>query len=264
MDLHLPRRRAWSLKQRASGRIPPWVDASRAGGRYLAAMTSVPGRPSGSTALQAATLALAIDTLAWPLLLLHGDAVLLHANRAATTLLRRGRPLQLAPHQQVQPTDEAQHSAFKAALLTVLEGAAPVRLHWAGDDGQPATSARLSALRPNPGQDPVLMLTLAPEAGLGADLTAYAAAHGLSATETRVLQRLALGESSARAAVVLGLRATTVRTHALNLRRKTGHASLGSLVHALARLAPIAPLAPLTSFAPIAPRTPGAPPSGFR
>ena len=63
------------------------------------------------------------------------------------------------------------------------------------------------------GQTPVLMLTLAPEAGLGADLTAYAAAPGLSVTETRVLQRLALGESSARAATALGLRAITVRHH---------------------------------------------------
>lgn len=207
-------------------------------------MSSAPGRISGSPALQAATLALAIDTLAWPLLLLHGDGVLLHANRAATTLLRRGRPLKLMPRQQVQPSDEAQHTAFKAALVTVLQGGAPVRLHWAGDEGQLAASARLSALRPDPGQAPVLMLTLAPEAGLGADLAAYAAAHGLSATETRVLQRLALGESSARAAAALGLRATTVRTHALSLRRKTGHASLGALVHALARLAPISPASP--------------------
>jgi len=212
-------------------------------------MSSAHGRTSSPPALQAATLALAIDTLAWPLLLLHGDGVLLHANRAATTLLRRGQPLTLAPQQQLLPTDEAQRGAFRAALAAVLEGAAPVRLHWAGDESRAATSARLSALRPDPGQAPVLMLTLAPEAGLGADLTAYAAAHGLSATETRVLQRLALGESSARAAAALGLRATTVRTHALSLRRKTGHTSLGALVHALARLAPIAPLAPLAPSA---------------
>lgn len=204
-------------------------------------MSSSPGRACGSPALQAATLALAIDTLAWPLLLLHGDGVLLHANRAAATLLRRGRPLSLVQDQQVQPTDESQRNAFRAALMAVLAGAAPVRLHWAGDDDRAPTSARLSALRPDPGQEAVLMLTLAPEAGLGADLSAYAAAHGLSPTETRVLQRLALGESSARAAAALGLRATTVRTHALSLRRKTGHASLGALVHALARLAPIAP-----------------------
>ena len=207
-------------------------------------MSSAPGRTSGSPALQAAALALAIDTLAWPLLLLHGDGVLLHANRAATALLRRGRPLKLMPRQQVQPTAEAQRNAFKAALSSVLQGAAPLRLHWAGDEGQLATSARLSALRPDAGQPPVLMLTLAPEAGLGTDLAAYAAAHGLSATETRVLQRLALGESSASAAAALGLRATTVRTHALSLRRKTGHASLGALVHALARLAPISPTSP--------------------
>lgn len=219
-------------------------------------MTAAPGRSCGSPALQAATLALAIDMLAWPLLLLHGDGVLLHANRAATTLLRRGRPLKLVPRQRVQPSDEAHHAAFIAALGAVLKGAAPVGLHWAGDEGQPATSARLSALRPDPTLAPVLMLTLAAEASLGADLTAYAAAHGLSTSETRVLQRLALGESSARAANALGLRATTVRTHALSLRRKTGHASLASLVLALARLAPLAPLA---ASAPVAPVLPGPP-----
>lgn len=213
-------------------------------------MSSAPGRPSGTPALQAVTLALAIDTLAWPLLLLHGDGVLLHANTAATALLRCGRLLTLAPHQEVQPTDAAQRDAFKAAMVTVRAGGAPVHLHWAADEGQPVIRARLSALRAGPGpglglgQSPVLMLTLAPEAGRGADLTAYAAAHGLSATETRVLQRLALGESSARAATALGLRATTVRSHTMSLRRKTGYARLDELVLALMRLAPISPLSP--------------------
>ena len=213
-------------------------------------MSSAPGRPSGTPALQAVTLALAIDTLAWPLLLLHGDGVLLHANSAATALLRCGRLLTLAPHQEVQPTDAAQRDAFKTAMVTVRAGGAPAQLHWAADEGQPVIRARLSALRPGPrpglglGQSPVLMLTLAPEAGRGADLTAYAAAHGLSATETRVLQRLALGESSARAATALGLRATTVRSHTMSLRRKTGYARLDELVQALVRLAPISPLSP--------------------
>ena len=211
-------------------------------------MSSAPGRPSGTPALQTATLALAIDTLAWPLLLLHGDGVLLHANTAATALLRCGRLLKLAPHQEVQPTDAAQRDAFKTAMVTVRAGGAPVQLQWAADEGQPVIRARLSALRPGPGpglgQCPVLMLTLAPEAGRGADLTAYAAAHGLSATETRVLQRLALGESSARAATALGLRATTVRSHTMSLRRKTGYARLDELVQALVRLAPISPLSP--------------------
>ena len=213
-------------------------------------MSSAPGRPSGTPALQAVTLALAIDTLAWPLLLLHGDGVLLHANTAATALLRCGRLLTLAPHQEVQFTDAAQRDAFKAAMVTVRAGGAPVHLHWEVDEGQPVIRACLSALRPGPGpgpglgQSPVLMLTLAPEAGRGADLTAYAAAHGLSATETRVLQRLALGESSARAATALGLRATTVRSHTMSLRRKTGYARLDELVQALVRLAPISPLSP--------------------
>ena len=209
-------------------------------------MSSAPGRPSGTPALQAVSLALAIDTLAWPLLLLHGDGVLLHANTAATALLRCGRLLTLAPHQEVQFTDAAQRDAFKTAMVTVRAGGAPVHLHWEVDEGQPVIRACLSALRPGPGlgQSPVLMLTLAPEAGRGADLTAYAAAHGLSATETRVLQRLALGESSARAATALGLRATTVRSHTMSLRRKTGYARLDELVQALVRLAPISPLSP--------------------
>ena len=213
-------------------------------------MSSAPGRPSGTPALQAVTLALAIDTLAWPLLLLHGDGVLLHANTAATALLRCGRLLTLAPHQEVQPTDAAQRDAFKTAMVTVRAGGAPAQLHWAADEGQPVIRACLSAVRPGPGpglglgQSPVLLLTLAPEAGRGADLTAYAAAHGLSATEIRVLQRLALGESSARAATALGLRATTVRSHTMSLRRKTGYARLDELVQALVRLAPISPLSP--------------------
>ena len=212
-----------------------------------------PGIPPlhGTAAVPAATLALAIDALAWPLLLLHGDGVLLHANRAGQALLRRGRPLALTARHLLQPSQEAQQGAFRAALGAVAGGAAPQRLAWADDEGRAPMSGRLSALPPEPGQPPVLMLTLDPEAGPGTDLSAFAAAHGLSPTETRVLQRLALGESSARAATVLGLQATTVRTHALSLRRKTGHASIGALVHALARQAPIAPI---TAAAPAPPQ----------
>jgi DNA-binding CsgD family transcriptional regulator len=183
-----------------------------------------------------ACLAEAADALAAALLVLREDGTMLHANAAARALLQDGRDWQLDAEQRVRPARAAADAAFGTAMDTVRAAGTTLRVPLAHTAG-----ARLCRLPGPEGGACTLLLSLPPAPGHANDLPSYASAHALSPTETRVLQRLARGEGSAQAAAALGLRATTVRTHVLALRRKTGHASLAALVQTLARLPPVAP-----------------------
>ncbi|RVU49236.1 helix-turn-helix transcriptional regulator [Rubrivivax rivuli] len=202
----------------------------------LPASSAAAPAPRPALAPDAARLAEAADALAAALLVLQADGTLLHANAAARVLLQDGRDWQLDAEQRVRPVGGAADEAFDTALSAVRAAPAALRVPLAHPAG-----ARLCRL-PGPEDGAcTLLLSLPPAPGHANDLPSYASAHALSPTETRVLQRLALGEGSAQAAAALGLRATTVRTHVLALRRKTRHASLAALVQTLGRLPPVAP-----------------------
>jgi DNA-binding CsgD family transcriptional regulator len=53
------------------------------------------------------------------------------------------------------------------------------------------------------------------------------------------MRRLALGESSSRAAQALGVKPATVRTQVVSIRRKTGHGSVFELLQALSAMPPV-------------------------
>lgn len=188
-------------------------------------------------------LAQVADALAWPLLLLGADGSLLLANLAARQLLRQGAPLRLSAQRLLVPIDTKHRAAFQRALQAAVAGAGPQLLHWPAGKGRISASlSRLAGETPETPDGPTLLLALGarPGSASGGDLRAYAEQHHLSAAETRVLQRLALGESSTHAALALGVGAATVRSQTLSLRRKTGHASVVALQRALAELPPLA------------------------
>ena len=197
--------------------------------------------PSAQTLAQ--TLTLVADALAWPLLLLQADGRLLLANLAARLLLRQGAPLRLSTQRRVAPGDPLRCAEFQQALHDAACGQGPRLLRWSGPANGGHTSAMLSRLAGDvhamPG-GPTLLLALSMEGGRRTDLLAFAALHRLSPAETRVLERLALGEGSTRVAQALGVGASTVRSQTLSLRRKTGHASVAKLLQTLAGLPPLA------------------------
>ncbi len=186
----------------------------------------------------AQTLALMADALAWPLLLLRRDGTLLHGNAAARRLLQRRRPLALSARGVVAPTESARRVEFEAAVAAVASGGPPQWLPWT--DRNQRMSVCISALVEPGRANAVVLLALSPVDSDTADLRAYAALHGLSEAETRVLLRLACGESSVQAARELGVSAATVRTQTANLRHKTGHTSVAALLRTLASLPPLA------------------------
>ncbi|CAD5373231.1 HTH luxR-type domain-containing protein [Rubrivivax sp. A210] len=165
------------------------------------------------------------DLLAWPLLLLRADGRLLHANQAGQRLLARGEPLRLSGAGAVTVASE------RGAWAEALAAAAAGRRLLLSTGGAAMVLAPLAAGGP-------LLLALAPACGSReADVRGFAQAHQLSAAEGRVLLRLALGDSPADTAQVLGITAATVRSQLVAIRRKTGHASIADLAAAAASAA---------------------------
>jgi DNA-binding CsgD family transcriptional regulator len=209
-------------------------------------MSKLPPARRADKAPGADILSQVADALAWPLFVLRHDGLLLHANRAAGSVLGAGTPLLRQADRRVVPSQPERVAAFAEALsAAAAEGARRV-LHWRGAAGSfTATLAPLAGAAGSTHEDlgaaglvPVL-LALALPGSLEADADAFAREHGLSPAETRVLQRLALGESSVQAAAALGLAAATVRSQTVSLRRKTGHASVAALQRTLAALPPL-------------------------
>jgi DNA-binding CsgD family transcriptional regulator len=204
--------------------------------------------------------ALVVDALVWPLLLLHADGRLLHANAAALQVLATQGPLQLGPQQRLQTRDGFRAQAWQAALGAARAGQRRL-VHWPGDQGCTAIVMPLAAPGTPPdslASAPVLLVALgmassptgaesaasAPAARsrrADADTGAYAKAHGLTHAEARVLQHLALGKSPAQAAQALGVTVATVRSQAAAIRLKTGHSSTAALVSSAARNSPVWP-----------------------
>lgn len=184
----------------------------------------------------AAVLAQIADALPWSLLLLRGDAVLLHANLAARQVLQRGQPLRIDAGLRVVASDPQRRAAFASAL----RAAEPALIQWPAP-GHAGCSLALKPLATagDAESGPPMLVVLASAASRHADLHAFARLHALSAAEARVLERLSLGHSCADAAVALGTKAATVRSQVASMRRKTGHASVAALLRAVATMPPV-------------------------
>ncbi len=185
----------------------------------------------------AEVLAQVADALAWPLFVLRPDGFLLHANLAGRDLLRKGRLLHLSPEHRVEPAAARRRPALGEALQTAAARQQRVVLHAsAGGAGFTATVTPLPSAGGSPGP---LLLALAQGLAHGADTDEFSSLHGLTTAESRVMRRLALGESCSRAAKALGVKPATVRTQVVSIRRKTGHASVAELLQALAAMPPL-------------------------
>jgi len=185
----------------------------------------------------AEVLAQVADALAWPLFLMRADGFLLHANLAGRDVLRKARVLHLSPENRVEAVAVRRRPALMEALQAAASGPQRVVLQVAtGKSGFAATVTLLPS--PPAGSGP-LLLALTPGDMPGSDTDEFSALHGLTAAETRVMRRLALGESSSRAAHALGVKPATVRTQVVSIRRKTGHASVAELLQALAAMPPL-------------------------
>jgi DNA-binding CsgD family transcriptional regulator len=176
------------------------------------------------------------DALDYPLFLLDDSLRLRHANRAARSILSAGAPLRQLTDGRVGPADGLFQRDFGAALQAATSGE---RRLWHRETRAGLLSVWLLPLR-----QVVTWLALAMPAPAVADVAGFAETNGLSRAETRVLARLARGESTLVAARALGLAVSTVRSHRLALLHKCGQPNMGALLQDLFTLPALGPADP--------------------
>jgi DNA-binding CsgD family transcriptional regulator len=196
--------------------------------------------------LPQAVLAQMADALMWPLLVLQADGTLVHANRAASRLLNAQRLITVGADRRLGLLPASRQPEWQAALAAAHQGQTVV-LTWPAEAGGLGTAATLGPLndpRAAVGGSAQLLLALSTTEPAEGPVLAFAQLYRLSPAETRVLQRLALGDSSGEAALALGVSDATVRSQIISLRRKTGHGSVMQLLRGLASMPPVNPGGP--------------------
>ncbi|MBC7938792.1 MAG: helix-turn-helix transcriptional regulator, partial [Chitinophagaceae bacterium] len=128
--------------------------------------------------------------------------------------------------------------AFKAALQAAAAGRIQM-LNWPGDDHPVLATLSPLGETGSVGPAPALMLALALPRGLAFDTQGFACEHGLSPAEARLLGLLLQGHDTQGVAKALGIQLSTVRSHLVGLRRKTGHRTVAALLGSLSGLPPL-------------------------
>ena len=190
-------------------------------------------------------MAATLDEMDYGVLLLHGDAQVLHVNHAARSELDEQHPLQLVSGRlrvrrslDLAPLNDALCGAAVRGLrklLTLGEGAhrvsvsvVPLPTHG-GNGSENGTQS-----------DPVVLVILGKRQVCEAlSVQGYARSHGLSAAEARVLALLCQGLPPSEIAAQIGVAISTVRSQIGNIRIKTGAESIRALVRQVAVLPPL-------------------------
>ena len=186
----------------------------------------------------ARVFALAFDEIDYGILLVDGQAQVLHINHAARNELDASHPLQLQG-QTLHALCEHDTQPLRAALADATRRGLR-RLLALGDGGQRVrvTVVPLPALVP--GQPAATMLMLGRRQMCEQlSVQAYARSQGLTPAETRVLEALCADLPPIRIAERQGVAVSTVRTQIGSIRVKTGAVSIRDLVGRVARLPPM-------------------------
>jgi DNA-binding CsgD family transcriptional regulator/PAS domain-containing protein len=188
-----------------------------------------------------------LDLMAAGVVLVDGHARIIHANRAAQSMLAAGAPIR-SDRGELRTYLPETTTALKAAIAKAAGneaaiGSAGVGVPAPQADGAPALIHVLPLAngdvrtRIAPRASAALFITPAPD-GFGTPPAALAALFDLSPAETRTLERLIAGDTLAHAADKLGIAVTTVRTHLAHIFEKTGTSRQAELIGLAAKFAP--------------------------
>ncbi len=204
------------------------------------------GEPAWSVrdSVTGALLAAILDEVDYPMLLVAEGLEVLHANRTAMTELDHDHPLQLVGRRlRVQDGHDATalQDSVDAALRRGLR-----RLMIVGQRvGEPAWLAVVPLQRTGPAdalpssQRAALLVLGKRRVCQALSMQSFARSHGLTSTETAVLEALCEGTAPEEIARRHGVHLCTVRTQINAVRAKTGAASMRDLVRQVAVLPPI-------------------------
>lgn len=181
-----------------------------------------------------------LDAIDYGLLLLDENGAIVHANRQAEAELDGLHPLHRRGR-ELCARRAADQSCLQAALAGALKGMR--RLVTLGEPGEPGRSASVSVVPLDtaapPGAPRILLLLGKRQLCEPLSVQWFARAHGLTPTETRVLEALCEGCDARDVAERHGVGLATVRTQIGAIRAKTGAESIRDLVRLVAALPPM-------------------------
>ncbi len=181
----------------------------------------------------------AYDALPNPVLVLHGDGTIAHANPAAEALLRRGTMLCAEWGRLVKAGQYRVHEVSALATSAAAGVAQNVGLWVNGSEPFETATLQLTKLQPGSAMDDRwpgarVLATLQIDGHEHANrLDALAQRHGFTRTEREILLQLAEGATPRQAAERHGVRESTVRTHIRHLLEKTGSRRMVDLIRTL-------------------------------
>jgi DNA-binding CsgD family transcriptional regulator len=181
------------------------------------------------------------------IVLVAADGRVVHANRAAEEMLKRGQPVALQVG-RLGTGDAASRAELEAAISLCGEdetriARSTIGLRVGGDDGPAAFLHILplarGTLRPGLMPAAVAAVLIARGAASPEDIAAALAnGFGLTASERRVLELLLGRCGVAEAAAELGVSPNTIKTHVARIFEKTGVSSQADLVRLGSDLVP--------------------------
>ena len=198
-------------------------------------------------AVEIGTFEASLDLIAAGILLVDGNANIIHANRSARTMLSAGSPVRSERGQLRTYWPETTAALMAAIAKAVADeaaiGSAGIGVPAAQANGEPAlihvlplTSGNIRA-RIAPRASAALFITPAGD-GVGTPAAALAALFNLTAAEMRTLEQLLAGDTPAQAADKLGVQITTLRTHQAHIFDKTGTSRLTDLIRLAGKFSP--------------------------
>ncbi|MBT9459328.1 MAG: helix-turn-helix transcriptional regulator [Burkholderiaceae bacterium] len=196
-----------------------------------------PERRAGNGLRNEPWLTLMLDEIDYGMLVLSPDGHLLHANHTARAEMDAHHPLQLLGTEL-----RARHSADVAPLREAMQGAAERKLRRLLTLG-PASQALSVAVVPLAarGDEAVTILMVFGKQRVCQELSThwFARQHGLTPTETQVLQGLCRGRLPGEVAQEHSVALSTVRSQISSIRAKTGALNIRDLVQKVASLPPL-------------------------
>jgi DNA-binding CsgD family transcriptional regulator/PAS domain-containing protein len=203
-------------------------------------------------AIKIETLQSSLDLLKAGIVLVDGEAKLVHANKAAEVMLKAGSPIS-ARRGEIRTRSAEASAALKAAVATAASdeaaiGAAGIGLPAPQTDGSPALIHVLPLAsgdrraRIAPRASAALFVTTVNHGALPAQ--SLAALFDLTLAETRVLEGLLIGRTLSETAKTNAIALSTARTHMAKIFSKTGVSRQAELVRLAAQFAPPALSAP--------------------
>lgn len=182
----------------------------------------------------------AYDALPNPVLVLHGDGTIAHANPPAEALLRRGTMLRAEWGRLVKAGQYRAHEVTTLATSTAAGFAQSVGLWVNGHEPFETCTLQLTKLPPGssiddrwPGARVVATLQVDGRVEHAGRLDALAQRYGFTRAEREVLLELADGATPRQAAERQGVRVSTVRTHIRHLLEKSGSRRMVDLIRTL-------------------------------